>query len=84
MFNFFNTKSNPDNLTRLSLKTSGMHCSSCAVNIDLTLEDLPGVKTANTNYAKSITIIKFDSQEIDQQHLVQTIKKLGYQVNVAD
>ncbi|NCP46875.1 hypothetical protein COY48_01525 [Candidatus Collierbacteria bacterium CG_4_10_14_0_8_um_filter_43_86] len=83
MFNFFKPKSEPttDNheLTTLVLHLSGLHCSSCAVNIDLALEDLPGV-IAKTNYAKSETRITFDPSQttLDQIHF--TIRNLGYNI----
>ncbi|HCQ31823.1 TPA: heavy metal transporter [Candidatus Collierbacteria bacterium] len=83
MFNFFKPKSNPttsnQELTTLVLHLTGLHCSSCAVNIDLALEDLPGVK-AKTNYAKSETKIEFDPSKttLDQIHFA--IRDLGYNV----
>jgi len=83
MFNFFNQKSSPNSENRELkseiLKLSGLHCSSCAVNIDLALEDLPGV-IAKTNYAKSETKITFDPSQttLDQIHF--TIRDLGYNI----
>ncbi len=63
------------------LKLSGLHCSSCAVNIDLTLEDLQGVKNSSTNYAKSETKITFDSKITNLDSIKTTIHNLGYQVD---
>ena len=40
----------------VTLKIVGMHCTSCAMNIDFELEDIKGVKEASTNYAKLQTI----------------------------
>lgn len=69
------TKQSP--LTETTLKLSGLHCSSCAVNIDLALEDLPSV-TSTTNYAKSETKITYDPSQttLDQIHFA--IRDLGY------
>ncbi|EKD52865.1 MAG: hypothetical protein ACD_61C00213G0002 [uncultured bacterium] len=63
----------------ITLQLTGLHCSSCAVNIDLALEDLPGV-IAKTNYARSETRITFDPSKttLDQIHFA--IRDLGYSV----
>ena len=45
-------------MKKLVLKIKGMHCTSCAMNIDGELEDTKGVKEANTSYAKQKTIRK--------------------------
>lgn len=63
------------------LKLTGMHCTSCAVNIDLTLEDLPGVKSSKTNFQKSETTLDFDPDKISLALLTAEIKKLGYQIS---
>jgi copper chaperone CopZ len=65
----------------ITLKLSGLHCTSCAVNIDLTLEDIPGVKKSDTNYAKSESKITFDSSQTNAQAIKKIITNLGYQVS---
>jgi Cu+-exporting ATPase len=61
------------------LKLSGLHCTSCAVNIDLTLEDLPGVKSSDTSYAKSEAKITFDSAKTTISQIKSSITHLGYE-----
>lgn len=60
-------------------KVDGMHCSSCAVNIDFDLEDLNGVKAAKTSYAKQETEVDFDKGKISPEEIVKAIQKTGYQ-----
>lgn len=67
-------------MENITLKLAGLHCTSCAVNIDLTLEDIPGVKNASTNYAKSISKVTFDSTQTDIDSIKKTIHNLGYQI----
>ena len=70
----------PSNISHLEstvLSLKGLHCTSCAVDIDLTLEDLPGVK-ATTNYAKSETKIEFDPTQTTIEKIKSTISALGY------
>lgn len=59
-------------------KIVGMHCSSCALTIDMDLEDLDGVKSAKTSYAKSETEVEFNPEKVSEKQIVDTIKKSGY------
>ncbi len=58
----------------------GMHCVSCAMNIDGLLEDTPGVIKAETNFAKSVTYVSYDKKIISTEKLKEIIKRFGYQV----
>lgn len=60
------------------LSIKGMHCISCAMDIDGELED-NGVKCAKTNYAKSKTEVEFDENRINEEKIIQIIKKTGYE-----
>lgn len=63
---------------KLKIKISGMHCSSCAMDIDGTLEDKEGVKEAKTSYAKAECEIKFDPEKISKKEILKTISSTGY------
>ncbi len=60
-------------------KISGMHCSSCAMNIDGELEDTEGVFESTTSYAKEQAEVKFDSDKIKSDSIMEIIKKTGYE-----
>lgn len=62
-------------------KILDMHCSSCALTIDMDLEDLDGVKKAQTSYAKAETEIEFDPKKVSEEKILQTIEKSGYNAN---
>ncbi|HEX9007977.1 MAG TPA: heavy-metal-associated domain-containing protein [Patescibacteria group bacterium] len=79
MFNLFKKKSNQNSITE-TLKLSGLHCTSCAVNIDLSLEDIKGVIESKTNYAKSETLVEFDPKIVSLGKINSVIKELGYTV----
>jgi len=65
-------------MIKKKFKITDMHCSSCALTIDMDLEDLDGVKFAQTSYAKAETEIEFDPEKITDQVIYETIKKSGY------
>ena len=60
-------------------KIEGMHCTSCAMDIDGVLEDTEGVVSANTNYAKSETEVEFDGDKISEMHVCTMLKNLDYE-----
>ena len=57
----------------------GMHCVGCAMTVDGALEDLVGVKSASTNYAKQFADVEYDERKITEAHIVKVIKEAGYQ-----
>lgn len=63
-------------ITKTILQIKGMHCTSCAMNIDGELEDL-GINNVNTNYAKGETEVEYD-ESINLAQIQETINKLGY------
>lgn len=65
-------------MKKIKLKIDGMHCTSCAMNIDGELEDTEGVKQSNTNYAKQSTEVEFDEKKLDEKKVIEIIKSVGY------
>lgn len=59
-------------------KITGMHCTSCAMTIDMDLEELEGVKGAKTSYAGQDTEVEFDPAKITDDLILESIKKSGY------
>lgn len=59
-------------------KIIGMHCTSCAMTIDMDLEELGGVKGARTSYASGETEVEFDPDRVTDNSILESIKKSGY------
>lgn len=78
MFNFFKKKAAEGE--QVAFKLSGLHCSSCAMSIDNTLEEIDGVLETSTSYAKAETKVHFDPQKTNQEELKRAIQGAGYQV----
>jgi len=68
-------------MTQTTFKISGMHCASCAVNIESELGKISGVKKANVNYALASASVEHEASVMDHQ-LHETVKGLGYQVQM--
>lgn len=65
-------------MKKLKFKISGMHCTSCAMNIDGELEDTEGVASSTTNYAKQETEVEFDEKKVDDKKILEIISSVGY------
>lgn len=63
---------------KVRLKIDGMHCASCSLNIDFDLEDLDGVISSKTSYAKQETEVEFDEEKVDVELIVKTVLNTGY------
>lgn len=55
-----------------------MHCTSCAMNIDFDLEDLEGVESSNTSYAKAECEVQYEEDKVNENQIIEIIKKTGY------
>jgi copper chaperone len=64
--------------TRSTLTVTGMHCSSCGILIDETLEDLPGVASASTDLRRGTTAVEYDPAQTSLEVITAEIAKLGY------
>jgi Cu+-exporting ATPase len=70
-------------MIKSKFKITGMHCTSCAFNIDGELEDTDGVEEANTNFAKAQTEVKFDPEKVSVDKIIKLIKTVGYTATLA-
>jgi len=69
-------------MKKIKLKINGMHCTSCAMNIDFDLEDLDGIKSSKTNYAKQESEVEFDEEKIKIGEILGQVEKTGYKAEV--
>lgn len=60
------------------LSITGMHCTSCAQNIEKKLRDEEGVKDASVSYAVGRASVEYDSERTSEQKLVEIVNKMGY------
>lgn len=65
-------------MAKQRFQVQGMHCVGCAMTIDGALEDLPGVKSASTNYARQVVDVEYDEQKVTIAQIVSAVKEAGY------
>ena len=64
--------------TDVTLKTTGMHCRSCSMLVDITLGDLDGVEESETDYVSGDTKVRFDSDAVSVDDIITAIRSAGY------
>ena len=62
-------------------KIPDMHCSSCVVRNEKTLNSLPGVKTASVNFALRTANVEYDETEVTEHDLHKAVESNGYHVS---
>ena len=67
-------------MKKTTISISGMHCASCAQNIESNLSKLKGVKSANVNIATERATVEFNEKMISEDKITTAIEKLGYGV----
>jgi len=65
---------------KVSLNIGGMHCASCAVNIENSLKKLSGVLDANVNYATKKASVTFDKSKTGVTDFEKIVKSKGYTI----
>jgi copper chaperone CopZ len=65
-------------MTTATFDITGMHCPSCAVLIDETLETLPGVASARTHMNRARTTVNYDPATISLETIATAIADVGY------
>ncbi|MBK9315436.1 MAG: heavy metal translocating P-type ATPase [Acidobacteria bacterium] len=68
-------------LSETIYQVSGMWCSSCAWLIERSLEEEPGVASAEAFFASDLVKIKYYPQFLPPDRIPQRIAKLGYQAS---
>jgi len=69
-------------IVKKQLKVEGMHCTSCAMTIDLDLDELDGIHSVKTHYAREETEVEFDEEKITITQILEKVNKAGYKAFV--
>lgn len=71
-------------MKKIDIKISGMHCTSCAVNIEKSLLKFPGVHDTTVNYATEKATVHVENDFSNEKKLIEVIEKAGYSAMVHD
>jgi len=65
---------------KAELKISGMHCATCAINIEDSIRKLDNVTKAQVNFGTDTAHIEFDPAKVSLTELEKAVKDAGYDV----
>ena len=61
----------------------GMSCANCAARVERILNDnVPGIKTANVNFATERAVVEYDSEVVKPEDLAAIVKDAGFEMVV--
>lgn len=66
------------------LTTSGMHCSSCSMLIQMEVGDMQGVSQVTSDHATGLTTVTYDDSVVTLDSIVATIRAAGYEAEPQD
>ncbi|MBU1929703.1 MAG: heavy metal translocating P-type ATPase [Candidatus Omnitrophica bacterium] len=67
---------------KIVLDISGMHCASCALNIEQSLKKVAGVIGSRVNFASEKAYIEFDPDRLNVQDFIRIVEHSGYKAAV--
>jgi Cu+-exporting ATPase len=65
---------------KAELKISGMHCATCAINIEESLSKLESVSRAQVNFGTDTAHVEFDPAKVSLAEINRAVKNAGYEV----
>lgn len=64
-------------MKKTNLSIQGMHCASCALNIEKALQKKDGIKNASVNYGMNKAYVEFDDKKISEADIAESISTVG-------
>ena len=68
----------------LRFSVAGMHCASCGLLVDETIEELPGVKRSHTDVRRATSTVVADPDVVGAMDIIAAIELLGYTARVVE
>ena len=66
--------------SKVIVNIENIHCGDCALNIEKSVEHVPGVLSAEVSYVLSTATIYFDPHRVEEDRIKKAITKPGYEV----
>ena len=71
---------NVRNSEKVQLQITGMHCTSCAANLEKGLKNTPGIKRAGVNFASEKASIEYDPAKTALSAIKDAVSEIGFGV----
>lgn len=67
-------------MSTLNFKTTGLHCSSCSMLVEMTLGDITGVDSVSCAHATGLTAVTYDPAVVSPDSIFEAVRSTGYEV----
>lgn len=64
-------------MKKFKISISGMHCASCASNIERSLRKIPGVKNVSVSLLTNKSIVEAE-ESVSEEELKKAVARTGY------
>jgi copper chaperone CopZ len=64
--------------SKIVVNIENIHCGDCALNIERSVEHVPGVLSAEVSYVLSTATIYYDPHRVEEERIKKAITKPGY------
>jgi Cu2+-exporting ATPase len=71
-------------MKKKEIPVDGMSCAACAISVENTLKNTPGVKVAHVNYANHAATLEWEEKEVNLEDLQKQVRATGYDLLIAD
>lgn len=65
-------------MAEVDIRTTGMHCHSCIMLIQMNVGDLEGVEKVEADLASGVTHVLYDPDRVTVEQIVKEIESTGY------
>lgn len=66
-------------MKKTKLKLAGMHCASCANNIERSMKKVAGVKNVSANAITNVCFVESDDS-VSEEDMKKAVSRTGYKV----
>jgi Cd2+/Zn2+-exporting ATPase len=66
--------------SKIIVNIENIHCGDCALNIEHSVEHVPGVLSAEVSYVLSTATVYYDPHRVEEERIKKAITKPGYAV----
>ncbi|MDD4594492.1 MULTISPECIES: heavy-metal-associated domain-containing protein [Methanobrevibacter] len=67
-------------MIKKDIKVDGMHCNSCVLAVQNSLEDVEGILKANADLDSGIVKLELDSDNVSSEDINEAVKEVGFKV----
>lgn len=71
-------------MKKKEIPVTGMSCAACALSVEKTLSNSPGVKSAAVNYANNVALLEWEEGEVSLEKLQKEVQSTGYDLMIDD